>query len=305
MKKLTTFIKKALSILIILFVGFQFVQYINPTFSVDQEFSSIFKTNDYTSEYIYMLDKDTKEVAYEKNEHKKAYPASLTKIMTALVAIENIDDVFEVAPVDVKTYQKMVESNAAMAGFYGYEPVTYRDLLYGTILNSGGEAANSLAINVAGSTEDFVQMMNDKAVELGLEDTQFTNPEGLHDKKQFTTAYDMGKLLNYALDNEYFREVFTKEAFRTTETPDHPDGVLLESTVLSKLDDEMQDGFKIIGGKSGTTYEAGQNWATLGLIEDKEYICIVMGAPLDEVSSPDHAQITDTLELFTNVSIKH
>lgn len=265
------------------------------------KFLNVFKSDDYASRYIYVLDREDKTSQYDKNSKTKAYPASLTKIMTTIVALEHIDDLSAVAPIDVDTYREMVANNSSMAGFYGREAVTYRDLLYGTILSSGGEAANSLAINVAGSVEDFVHLMNEKASELGLEDTHFTSPEGLHDKDQYTSAYDMAKLLDYALDNGDFRAIFTKMTFKTTPTVDHPDGIVLKSTVLSKLDGVPQGSFEIIGGKSGTTYEAGECWATLGIKEDREYICIVMGAPLKDISNPDGAQIDDTIKLYERI----
>lgn len=265
------------------------------------KFLNVFKSDDYASRYIYVLDREDKSVEYEKNSRERAYPASLTKIMTTIVALEHIDDLSAVAPIDVDTYKEMIDNNASMAGFYGREPVTYRDLLYGTILSSGGEAANSLAINVAGSVEDFVRLMNEKASELGLEDTHFTSPEGLHDKNQYTSAYDMARLLDYALDNGDFRAIFTKKTFKTTSTMDHPDGIVLESTVLSKLAGISEEGFEIVGGKSGTTYEAGECWATLGVKEGHEYICIVMGAPLKDISNPDMAQIDDTIKLYKRI----
>lgn len=265
------------------------------------KFSNVFSSDDYASRYIYVLDREDKSVEYEKNSRERAYPASLTKIMTTIVALEHIDDLSAVAPIDVDTYKEMVANNASMAGFYGREPVTYRDLLYGTILSSGGEAANSLAINVAGSVEDFVRLMNEKASELGLEDTHFTSPEGLHDKNQYTSAYDMAKLLDYALDNGDFRAIFTKKTFKTTSTMDHPNGIVLKSTVLSKLAGISEEGFEIVGGKSGTTYEAGECWATLGIKEDREYICVVMGAPLKDISNPDMAQIDDTIKLYKRI----
>ena len=150
--------------------------------------SNVFNSDDYASRYVYVLNRENKSVEYEKNSKRRAYPASLTKIMTTIVALEHIDDLSTVAPIDVDTYREMVANNSSMAGFYGREAVTYRDLLYGTILSSGGEAANSLAINVAGSVESFVQLMNEKASELGLEDTHFTSPEGFHNEEQYTSA---------------------------------------------------------------------------------------------------------------------
>lgn len=254
--------------------------------------------NKYNSNYIYVVNRQSESKIIKKNYKSKAYPASLTKIMTTLVALDHINDLSAIAPVDIDTYREMVNKNSSMAGFYGNEQTTYRDLLYGTILSSGGEAANSLAINIAGSVEDFVKLMNDKAQELGLEDTHFVNPEGLHNKKQYTTAYDMAILLDYALDNGHFRAIFTKEAFKTTSTLDHPNGIVLQSTVLSKLHDIPQNGFKIIGGKSGTTYEAGQCWATLAIKGDTEYIAIVMGAKLEDINDTSNKHIEDTIKIY-------
>jgi D-alanyl-D-alanine carboxypeptidase (penicillin-binding protein 5/6) len=93
---------------------------------------------------------------------------------------------------------------------------------------------------------------------------------------------------HYALDNGHFRAIFTKETFNTTSTLDHPGGIVLQSTVLSKLHEVPQNGFKIIGGKSGTTYQAGQCWATLAIKDDVEYIAIVMGAELEDIKNPDN-----------------
>lgn len=96
--------------------------------------------------------------------------------------------------------------------------------------------------------------------------------------------------------------MFTQETYLTTSTTDHPEGIQLESTVLKYLNEDQQIGFKIIGGKSGTTSAAGQCWATLGLVNNREYIIIVMGAPLKDISHPDQAQIRDTLNLYGKLS---
>lgn len=302
MKKLISFILKTLIIIIVtLFI----VVGLENKLNLDvRGYFHFFNTDEYVSKYIYVYDRENENAVYEKNSNKRTYPASLTKIMTTIVALENINDLSAITPVDVESYHKMIDRNASMAGFYGKETVTYRDLLYGTILSSGGEAANSLAIHVAGNVEKFVQMMNDKANEIGLNDTYFTNPEGLHDKNQYTTASDMAKLLDYALNNGHFKAIFTKETFLTTSTADHPDGILLNSTVLSHLNKEDQNGFEIIGGKSGTTYEAGQCWATLALINNNEYINIVMGAPLKDISNPDKSQMDDTLILYEKLYLE-
>jgi D-alanyl-D-alanine carboxypeptidase (penicillin-binding protein 5/6) len=176
-------------------------------FFVKEKFNVNTSLDEYDSKYIYVENRTSKSEVIKKNHKVKTCPASLTKIMTTIVALEHIEDLSAIAPVDVDAYKEMVNNNSSMAGFYGKEQTTYRDLLYGTILSSGGEAANSLAINIAGSVENFVKLMNNKASELGLHDTHFVNPEGLHDKNQYTTAYDMAKLLDYALDNGHFRAI--------------------------------------------------------------------------------------------------
>ncbi|MGN7286448.1 D-alanyl-D-alanine carboxypeptidase family protein [Shouchella rhizosphaerae] len=298
MGKAPTFVKISVIIMIILVALFKVAD--KGTSGVKESFP-FFRTDEYVSPYIYVMERETGRVVYEENAEAKVYPASLTKIMTTIVALEQIEDLSAIAPVDVTTYHEMVASNASMAGFFGREDVTYRDLLYGTMLTSGGEAANSLAVHVGGNVENFVQMMNDKAAELGLNGTHFTNPEGLHNEKQYTTASDIAKLLDYALNNSDFKTIFTTKMFQTTPTAEHPDGLLLQSTVLTFLHKKEQDRFDILGGKSGTTYEAGQCWATLGLVEDTEYITIVMGAPLKDISHPDRAQIADTLKLYRKI----
>ncbi|KZE72070.1 hypothetical protein AV545_16655 [Paenibacillus jamilae] len=133
-----------------------------------------------------------------------------------------------------------------MAGFREDEEVTSQDLLYGTILTSGGEAGNSLDVHIAGNVEDFVLMMNDKTAELVLNGTHFTSPESLHDDNQYTTVSDMGKLLDYALDNNDFKKRFTQETYLTTSTTDDPEGILLESTVLeNRHPDQAQIGDRL------------------------------------------------------------
>ncbi len=259
------------------------------------------RIDNYSSKYIYVMNRENKNIEYEKNSNSRTYPASLTKIMTTIVALEHIENLSDIAPVDTDTYQIMVVKNSSMAGFYGKEAVTYRDLLYGTMLPSGGEAANSLAIHVAGSVESFVKLMNEKALELGMENTYFTNVEGLDDDNQYISAENMAKLLDYALENGDFRAIFTKKEFVTTKTPDHPNGIILESTVLTRLEGVHQDGFEIIGGKSGTTSKAGQCWATFGIKNNQEYICIVMGAPINDISNPDMKQREDTIKLYKRI----
>lgn len=259
-------------------------------------FNNLFE-GEYASKYIYVYDRESEDVFYEKAANKKIYPASLVKMMTVLVALEEIDDLGAIAPIDKTSYHKLFAENASMAGFVSGENVTYRDLLYGTMLASGGEAANSLAIHVAGGTDAFVGLMNEKAAEIGLKKTVYTNVEGLHDVNQVTTAADQARLLDYALDNGDFKAIFTKRTFTTTQTVDHPDGIRLASTVLSQLPEDTY----VTGGKSGTTKESGASWITTADVGGKSYILVVMGAPLKDLKNNEMKQKHDTLKLINQL----
>lgn len=243
--------------------------------------------------YVYNLT-DNKELL-NINGDERVPPASLTKMMTVLVSLENIDDTSKAAPIDKKTYQEMVANNSSMVGFYGNENTTFEDLLYGTMLASGGECANSLAINISGTVDGFVQDMNKKVNDLGLENTNFANSEGMDMENHYSSAKDMSKILEYSINNKEYRKIFTTENYTSTKTLDHPDGITFSSTVLGALDEMPQDGFKIVGGKSGTTDNAGFCWATLSEKKGKEYIVVVMGSDTEE------GRVNDTLEIMKNI----
>lgn len=242
---------------------------------------------------VYNITKD-KEV-FNLEENKQVPPASLTKIMTVITAIENIEDTDKVAPIDKVTYQKMVADNASMAGFYGNEPTTYKDLLYGTMLASGGECANSLAINISGNIENFVTLMNKKVKSLELENTNFKNPEGMDENENYSSAKDIASIIKSSLSNKVFKEVFTSGEYVSTPTLDHPEGVVIKSTIFEALEGYEQDGFKILGGKSGTTIGAGYCWATLIEKDGEEYICVVMGSENEEGRILDTIKIAEEL----------
>lgn len=293
MKKKKYLIALIIFILFILNAYLINIYYIKPYLKPDPD--------DYTSKNIYVYNLSKKRVMMAIQEKERVSPASLTKIMTTIVALENIKNPNEIAPIDKKTYQEMVAKNSSMAGFFGNEKTTYYDLLYGTILNSGGECANSLAINICGSENKFLELMNEKAKELKLNNTHFTNVEGLDDENHYMSAKDVAKLLEYALQNKEFKKIFTTKNKLSTKTINHRNGILLKSTVLSKLDEYPQNNFKIKGGKSGTTDNAGLCWATLAEKNNQEYIIVVMGSPFKNIKNHGDGQIQDTLKILEDL----
>lgn len=249
--------------------------------------------------YLYNLT-DDKEVL-SKNENERLPMASLTKIMTVRVALKHITDLAATAPVDTDAYHRAIDMNASMAGFRGGEATSYRDLLYATMLRSAGEAADSLAINISGSMDNFVAMMNQEAEDLGLKNTSYANADGMDDPKNYQSAKDCAMLIKDSLEDGDFRAIFTKRDFVTRPTLDHPDGVYLESTVFSHLKKYNQNGFEIIGGKSGTTDKAGLCWATLAEKNGKEYILVVMGVPYDDIDNLNDGHIEETLRIYESI----
>lgn len=225
------------------------------------------------------------DVLYATNENEQIYPASLTKIMTAIVAIENIDNLYETVSIPGDIYDYIAAQQASTAGFSAYETVTFEDLLYGTLLSSGAECSLTLAVYIAGSEDMFLRMMNDKASELGMENTHFTNVCGLHDYDHYSTVSDIAILLEYALENSTFKEVFTTSEYYTS-TDYQPGGVTLYSTMFSQMSSDSFEGGTFLGGKTGFTSEAGLCLASLAEINGDEYMLVTVGADGSHYTEP-------------------
>ena len=238
-------------------------------------------------------------ILMQKSSEEKIYPASLTKMMTAIVAIENLTNLQKEIQLTHNTFNGLYSANASMAGFQPGEKVRAIDLLYGVMLPSGAEACIGLADQIAGSEQDFVTMMNQKAAELGMYNTHFENTTGLHNKSHYTTVKDLAILLNYALKNKTFREIFTSSRHSTQPTNKHPEGITFYSTMFEKLNNQNIIDGEILGGKTGYTDEAGLCLASLAKVGNQEYILITAGAKGDIHS--EQYNITDALAVYNSI----
>ena len=155
-----------------------------------------------------LMDADSGEVLAEKNADASIYPASMTKVMTALLVLEANPDLDTPVTLPEDIFPALQTEKASMAGFLPDETATVRDLLYGALLPSGAECCEALAREVSGSEEAFVASMNQKAAALGMASTHFCNPAGLHDPEHVSTVRDMARLLRAAMQNEMFRTIF-------------------------------------------------------------------------------------------------
>ena len=244
-----------------------------------------------------LLERKSGEEKYRKNAGERLAPASLTKIMTAVVVLDNSPGLEEKVTLSEELFEPLYKQNAALAGFEPGERVRVIDLLYGAMLPSGAEAAEALAAYISGSDRAFVEAMNQKAAELGMENTHFSNVTGLPDDNHYSTAEDLAKLLRHALENQTFRKIFTSERYSTASTNRHPDGITVRSSMFRSLPDASFSGVTILGGKTGYTDEAGLCLASLAKSGGTEYILITLGAEGDR--STAQYNIEDAKAIYT------
>lgn len=240
------------------------------------------------SQYALLVKSDSLEVLFEKNADESMYPASLTKIMTTIVLIEMIDDLNQYFEVTENIIDEVVTQNASVAELYPYEWFTAKDLLYGVMLPSGADALLSLVYGLGYTQDEFVDLMNQKANALGMTKTHYQNPTGLHHNKHVTSMKDMAKLLQYALNNSVFRQIYTAHDYWIEEDGDHYSHYF-ESTTFASLSQTSFDWGKIIGGKTGYTGQSGLNLSTLAVDNhNQEYLLITGNAGGDLTSEKYH-----------------
>lgn len=250
------------------------------------------------SSYAILIQARNGKTVGEINADQQMYPASLTKMMTCLVAIEELRNLNKEITLTQEMFAGLYEQNATQAGFQPGETVRVIDLLYGVMLPSGAECCIALSDTIAGSEEGFVELMNKKADKLGMKDTHFMNSTGLHDLEHYSTARDMAILLKAALKNDTFREIIESPWHSTPSTNIHPDGITYYSTMFKNLSDAAVTGGKIMGGKTGYTGEAGHCLASFAEIEGVEYILVTAGASSSSGTTP---HIADAVTVYNRV----
>ena len=222
------------------------------------------------SAILYNMDDDI--ILYEKNSEERTSIASLTKIMTCIVAIENIDNLDQKIILKSDVFTGLAEAGASVAGFRVGENVTFRDLLMGALLPSGADATRALALNISGSESEFVNLMNNKAIELGLKDTHFENTTGLESSNHYSTVKDISIILKYALKNQTFKDMYTTREYTTTSN-------LTFYSTLKKISNNYSfDVSNILGSKTGYTDEAGLCMSSIANYNGVNYLLVTAGA---------------------------
>jgi D-alanyl-D-alanine carboxypeptidase (penicillin-binding protein 5/6) len=234
---------------------------------------------DVKSPYVALLSVEDNEIIAGRLADTKIYPASMTKVMTLLVAVENIKDL------DNSYYtfkydelNKLYLEDASVAGFLENERVSAREMLYGLVLPSGADAAVGLANLVAGSESEFAKLMNQKCEELGLKYTHFVNTSGLYDDEQYTTPVEMAIIMMAAMENEVCAQVLSTYQHTTAATTQHPSGIELTSTMFSRMYGTEVEGVVIQAGKTGYVDESKHCLVNYAEKDGKHYVCVMAQA---------------------------
>ena len=238
-----------------------------------------------------LFDLKRKETDFAYNIHEKMYPASLTKLMTALVVLDSGADLTETVTVSKNADARTFAADEQTCGIWEGDQLTLESLLYGLLVYSGNDNAVAIAEHVAGSSDSFAEMMNEKAGEIMATGSHFMNANGLHQEDHYTTAYDMYLIFNACMKHDKFLEIIQSDSYKADiKRGDGSDvSVEWEPTNYYALGEaKFPKSGKIIGGKTGTTQSAGN---CLILLDESDsgnpYISIVMGAGTKEVLYQD------------------
>ena len=227
------------------------------------------------SSHIFFYHIEEQKVLYERGSSDEIPIASMTKIMTAIVTLDSVSNLDDKVVIEKRDFNGLYEANASLAGFEVGEEVTYRDLLAGLLLPSGAEAASTIARVISQGEEEFVQKMNDKTIELGMQHTHFVNTTGLDIEGQYSSLEDVYIMFSYALQNDDFMNLISMRYY-TTSNGEHT----FRSTIQKNIDQFDIEGMDyLIGGKTGSTGDAGLCFASYGKIGEDSFILITAGAP--------------------------
>lgn len=242
-----------------------------------------------------LIDSNTGDVLYEKNSNAIMFPASTTKVLTAIIALENCS--LNEKTVASEPAISSIKSGYTNANIQIGEELTIEDLLYALMLKSANEAANVIAEYVGGSIENFVNIMNAKAIELGCTSTHFVNANGVHDDNHYTTASDLAKITRYCMQNKLFRHIVSTEEYTLPATEQYPlgDRVLKNTNSLMNVDSPYYYPY-VIGGKTGFTSQAKNCMIAMSEKDGLELISIVFHA--ESTEDGRSARYLDTISLL-------
>ncbi|MCR5256321.1 MAG: serine hydrolase [Acetatifactor sp.] len=257
-------------------------------------------SDDVISTNAVLIDINDNSVLAQRGMNDRISPASMTKVMTVLVAYEELLKKSESGEIDLDdTFTMTIEitdyaysNDCSSVGFLDGEVVTVRDLFYGTILPSGGDAAVGLACYVAGSQEAFVELMNEKLSQMDLDESaHFTNCVGLYDDEHYCTVFDIAMIMKEAAKSEFLRDVLSLHTYTTAPTESHPEGITVSNWFLRRIEDRDTGG-EVLCAKTGFVNQSGNCAVSLFVDDDgSEYICASAGSSSSWKCIADHVNM--------------
>lgn len=244
-----------------------------------------------------LFDLNSRRVIYAKNIHEKLYPASLTKVMTALVALKygNTEDT-----ITVTANAQITEKGAQLCGLKAGDRLTLDQALHALLINSANDAGVAIAEHVGGSIEGFAEMMNEEAAAIGATNSHFVNPHGLQDDNHYVTAYDMYLIFNEAMQYKMFNEIIQMTSYNTTYTDKNGDSKELKFETTNqylKGVHEAPDNVTVMGGKTGTTGAAGSCLILLTKdVSGNPYISVILHASDRSVLYEEMTDLLDEIQ---------
>lgn len=268
--------------------------------SASASFNSLLETE---SEIVLLVNTDSEAVIFDKNADKRTAPASLTKIVTCMLVLENCSDLSARVTCKRESLNGLYEQNAATAGILAGETLTIKELLYCLMLPSAADAANILADYVGGGIDNFVVMMNDFVNKLGCKDTKFVNAHGLDSNPNaYTTANDLYIITKYALENPTFKDITSTSRYDIEPTEKYPYTRYLHNT-NKMMNPGISDYYHkaVTGVKTGTTDKAGHCVITTASQDGYNYMLIVMNAPqydIDNDGVDENVAFTESKKIY-------
>ncbi|OOO00359.1 MAG: hypothetical protein ATN35_07755 [Epulopiscium sp. Nele67-Bin004] len=255
------------------------------------------------AEAAILLDAKTGTILYEKNAYNTYYPASITKIMTALLTIENM------SPLDLITFSYeaifSIEAGSSNIAINVGEQLTVDQALHAILLSSANEVTNGLAEAVGGSIENFAALMTSKAHSLGATSTNFVNPHGLHDANHYTTAYDMALIVQAIYDNPYFLEIMDTPTYQINSTNKTNETRYLsqQHSLMNIVRDSQRYRSDVIGGKTGYTSQAGNTLVTVARQGDIDLIVVILKGDINYYYNDTTKLLDYGFDSFSSLSL--
>lgn len=249
-----------------------------------------------------LIDAKTGLVLYEKNSNDKLYPASITKVMTALLTIENSNNDYTKEVLFSKNAVFNLPYNSSSIAMDEGETLTTEDALNGLLLASANEVANALSEHVGGSIEAFVALMNKRAKELGAKNTNFDNPHGLHSDNHYTTALDMALIMKEAIKHDEFLKIINTKNYKIPPTKKQPEERFLNNSNKLILPGKYYNEF-VVGGKTGYTDEAKHTLVTYAKKDDISLICVILNSEKNIVYSDTTNLFDYGFNIYKNIEI--